>query len=892
MRFTAVGTPWYVILLLLLPLSTGVGLLADDGVSVSGGAVEPLAIDKPLVAYWNFDEAFGATCLDAGGHGHDASPRRGWSAGLRRAEGPFGGAMGFSDRHMLHVPEKPDFQTVKKISFSAWTMPGEFGKYNEIFRKEDGDRRVLFAFQGEGTILSLGLNVGGYAECDATIDPDAVLDGKWHHAAATFDGRHMRVYLDGREVGSLERPGAIAAGGGTAPGCIGSSNGGECFQGRMDELRIYADALTPEEITRLHQNGREALTAMAAYAEAGEPKLDRPLVAHWNFNERGMARVIHESTQDPALRVPAGDGVGRTRGVHGNALSLSETHALRVGIGEHLKGVETISFSAWTRPSDLRGFREIFRQECPERLLFSFQENGGILSLGLNVDGYQECDAEINPAQLLDGAWHHTAATFDGRHMRVYLDGKEVGSLERSGKLATQSAAEAFIGSSSGTGEHFHGALDDVRIYKTALTAEEVASLYQGGVDSIAAVARQLQEQTEALYVPGKSFAETLAGSRRKLAESGVRLNQDLAGALLTRLKSAFPEDYENFINWAGTSPVHYLTATHGDLLKREAGRMVELLMEYKPLTEHQLAKQTPEDRKKWAEAEAIRKKYDDLVARGEAAEFSPAWIEIVLEAAPRIQFRPRVSEPVAPYRTPGTPETVDLTAEEARAALERDWLHQADRNPSPERIASEIHWTGELAGRIAAAFSGEVDFTPELQKLAELEEQAASISAPDEALYFQVREVKRAIALKNPVVDFDKMLLVDMPYPAGSEWHHESRHRLGYMAVPGARLLVLEGLSPSGKLRQLMPQPPLHGSFWRPDVSYDGRKVLFSTAGSTTSTRSTCPTATSSSPPRGATRTSAACRRPTPTCSPGAMPTARTSTSSRATTSRTTSPR
>jgi hypothetical protein len=67
------------------------------------------------------------------------------------------------------------------------------------------------------------------------------------------------------------------------------------------------------------------------------------------------------------------------------------------------------------------------------------------------------------------------------------------------------------------------------------------------------------------------------------------------------------------------------------------------------------------------------------------------------------------------------------------------------------------------------------------------------------------------------------------MPYPDGSEWKHETRHRLGYMAVPGARLLVLNGLDPDGNVTQLMPQAPLHGSFWRPDVSFDGKKVLMS---------------------------------------------------------------
>jgi hypothetical protein len=61
-------------------------------------------------------------------------------------------------------------------------------------------------------------------------------------------------------------------------------------------------------------------------------------------------------------------------------------------------------------------------------------------------------------------------------------------------------------------------------------------------------------------------------------------------------------------------------------------------------------------------------------------------------------------------------------------------------------------------------------------------------LTAPDADLYFQVRAVKRAIAFKNPVVDFSKVLFIDMPFPQGREWPHETQHRVGYMAVPGLR--------------------------------------------------------------------------------------------------------
>ena len=814
---------WFVVLAVVLS-APGASFGGEAG--QGGGAVAPLAVNKPLVAWWSFDEEFGTACMDVSGNGCNASAGR-RAPGLKRVQGLFGKAMSFSGRHMLRAPEKPKFGDMAKLSLSAWVMPTGFEKYNEIFRKEDSTNRVLFAFQETGTILSLGLNAGGYLECDAKIKPEQVLDGQWHHCAATFDGKAMRVYLDGKEIGSLERPGTIVAGG-TAAGCIGSSNGGECFQGAMDELRIFGDALTAAEVAAMHRNGLKAVASLSESIPADEPKLEKPMLAHWMFNERGHTAVIHEASGNKALAVKAAPSVPRTQGIHGHALRLSGKHSLPARIGPGLKGVSTITFAAWVKPGNLRGNREIFRQECGERLLFSFQESGTVLSLGLNVGGYEECDAKLDPKQVLDGQWHHCAGTFDGKTMRVFLDGKQIGSMERTGKLATRTNAVAFIGSSGGTGEHFDGALDDLRIYKTALTPKEVAFLYQGGMQSLDRAAKALEGELRAFYTPGKTFAETLASARKNLVTKGIVLRRELADVVQRKLRTRFPDDYNNFVAWAERSPVEYLMAKDPNANEGLASRLVELLVEYKPLTEYQWKKQTPEQLKKWKDAEAVEKRFEALKAQGEAARFSPEWIDIVLQAGPRIDFRPRVREAVAPYHTPSTPETRTLTAEEARKALERDWLHQADRNPTPERIADEIKWARELAARIHADFPEKGGSAKELATLAKLEKQAAELKAPDKDLYFKVREIKRTVMFKNPLVDFDKVLFVDMPYPQGSEWHHETRHQLGYMAVPGARLLILEGLSPAGKLTKLMPQPPFHGSFWRADVSWDATKVLF----------------------------------------------------------------
>ena len=256
--------------------------------------------------------------------------------------------------------------------------------------------------------------------------------------------------------------------------------------------------------------------------------------------------------------------------------------------------------------------------------------------------------------------------------------------------------------------------------------------------------------------------------------------------------------------------------------------RLTALLLEYAPLTDEQVVGLSREEEREWREAAALADRWSRLEAAGAEALCSPGSIELLLEIGARIVFRPSAAEAVAPYVEPYTPPLRQRDEDETRELLRADWLHQAGGAPDRGRVRDEIRWTLELARRIAKSTSGAVLFFQERQALEWLEANLDTLDKTDTELYFLVRELKRSIALHYPVVDFDRVLLVDGPFPQGSEWPHETRHRLGYMAVPGGQLLVLEGLSPGGRLTRLAPRAPLHGSFWRPDLSFDARRVLF----------------------------------------------------------------
>ena len=109
------------------------------------------------------------------------------------------------------------------------------------------------------------------------------------------------------------------------------------------------------------------------------------------------------------------------------------------------------------------------------------------------------------------GHWYHIAAAYDTNTdaYAVYIDGV----LHNSGTYPTPMSVPAAdlltIGSRTGTSENFDGILDDVRIYDTMLSADEIADLYAEGDKTLLL-----------LVVPDPSALSADDVARRTLIES------------------------------------------------------------------------------------------------------------------------------------------------------------------------------------------------------------------------------------------------------------------------------------------------------------------------------------------------------------------------------------
>ncbi len=87
---------------------------------------------------------------------------------------------------------------------------------------------------------------------------------------------------------------------------------------------------------------------------------------------------------------------------------------------------------------------------------------------------------------VAQNTWVHLAGTYDGTTARLYLDGVQVNSMPASGAFAAETNPVVLSGNGNDTSravsELVPGQLDDVMLYRRALSAEEVARIAGGAL--------------------------------------------------------------------------------------------------------------------------------------------------------------------------------------------------------------------------------------------------------------------------------------------------------------------------------------------------------------------------------------------------------------------------
>lgn len=132
------------------------------------------------------------------------------------------------------------------------------------------------------------------------------------------------------------------------------------------------------------------------------------------------------------------------------------------------------SISMWVK-ADRNSITEyIFSKVNPGRDMAVAIDNDGKFNthiVGATSGAYQWCE---DPATLTISTWYHIVAVYDGAKLNLYKNGTLVKSM--TSYSPSWQGGTLTIGSLQG-GYNFKGAIDDLQVINTALTATEVASM-------------------------------------------------------------------------------------------------------------------------------------------------------------------------------------------------------------------------------------------------------------------------------------------------------------------------------------------------------------------------------------------------------------------------------
>ncbi len=461
----------------LAALSAGLGLLPLSLPYIRPSA--PLPIVESLearaagpVISLPFNEGTGTTATDTTGNGNTGTLINGpaWTTGKT------GGALSFDGSNdSVYVANSSSLNTATTgLTVSAWVYrnANQQGFVSVLSRQQGNSyyERFYLGFEN-GNYRWLVNTTSGYS--DFTLGGAAPL-GQWLHLVGTFDGTDVKLYVNGALQFSSPHSGTLPTD--TTGLTIGANyndaahTAQEVFNGKIDEVNVYAQALTAQDVSALSQTKSGPIVSLALDEGSGTTAADSSGNGNSGTLQNGASWTSGRSGGAVSL-----DGVDDTVYISNAAGLTSITNGLTV--------------AAWVyRPANQTGFASVLSREVgtssSEHFYLGF-ENGRYRWFVNTSGGYS--NSSLGGAAPT-GQWIHMVGTYDGSNVILYVNGAQQFSTKQSGTFGSDTTGIA-IGANHNSAAHlpddpFSGKVDDVKIYSYALSAQEALQLYQSAPTS------------------------------------------------------------------------------------------------------------------------------------------------------------------------------------------------------------------------------------------------------------------------------------------------------------------------------------------------------------------------------------------------------------------------
>jgi len=208
------------------------------------------------VASWNFDEGSGTVAYDGTANNNDGTLGGGTAAYEPSwVEGKHGGALSFDGvDDYVDCGNDESLNITDEITIEAWVkMAGAAEQNKRIIEKgtwDVGGYRLVQIY--DTTVMSWDVKTTSERK---ELKGGSLSTNVWHHVVGTYENGNQKLYYDGNLNTEYGLTGTIISV--ATDFNIGSNTiHGECFNGSIDDVRIYNYARTPEQILQDYNAGK------------------------------------------------------------------------------------------------------------------------------------------------------------------------------------------------------------------------------------------------------------------------------------------------------------------------------------------------------------------------------------------------------------------------------------------------------------------------------------------------------------------------------------------------------------------------------------------------------------------------------------------------------------
>jgi hypothetical protein len=451
----------------------------------SSGYAGTVAADGP-VSYWRLGETSGTSAADSVGSS-TGTYRNGVTVGspsLLGSDSANRAAALDGVNDAVSVPSSPGLSPTGPVSAEAWIRPGALpaaGNFASVASKAGS-----YSLQFNGSQLEF-TTMQGATKRRVQAPAGSIVAGQTYHVVGTYDGTTQRLFVNGAQVASGSFSGPLTAN--TASVVLGSWDAAsEFLPGTIDDVAVYAKALTPAQVANHYNKGGGTATpppppppppSSPGYAPA--VTADGP-VSYWRLGESSGT-----SANDSAGTNPGTYRNGVTMGSPSLLVSDSANRAASFdGVNDSVSVPSTaglsptgaVSVEAWVRPT-AKPAAGGFTSVASKAESYSIQFNGPQLEF-TTIQGSTRRRVQAPASSVVAGQTYHVVGTYDGATQRLYVNGVQVASGAFSGGM-NANFNSVVLGSWDGSSEFLPGTIDDVAVYGKALTASQIANHYNSG---------------------------------------------------------------------------------------------------------------------------------------------------------------------------------------------------------------------------------------------------------------------------------------------------------------------------------------------------------------------------------------------------------------------------